>query len=210
MASPVPLLWRVPAAAETRIGNPVLGRTLTGLAGALNHLNAVHVRGFAVATAYQAPAYPSADADDVGQRMGEVDRHETLYVPYRVPEAADWVHVSAWCLAYETGGTQSPEVTISVETVSGSSVDVGCTWTRAARTLPGMERRDRGRFMLAPFLIESSRRRNSTDPGGMTPTDPRQLKVGAEAGGVVIFKIASVRTSVVSFTIWPVPPESIP
>ena len=55
MPAIVPVSWRVPSAGETRIGRPVLGRTLITFAGAINHLNGIHARGVAPTAAYQDP-----------------------------------------------------------------------------------------------------------------------------------------------------------
>ena len=206
MSGPVPLTWRPPAVAETHIGRPVTGRTLTAAAGALNHLNAVHVRGFASLSVYQGPLV--SGADDVGYRLGEVTKYETCYAPYWVPEAVNLVHVGVWCLAYEHS-THVPSLTVDVVDASGAQVDIGATWTREARDLRGDETLDRGVYKLRPFLCESSTRYQTGDEVAATPSPPRRFAVGDKAGSVVMFRFAGTYCAIVSAIIQPVPPTAL-
>ena len=206
MGSPVPLQWRPPAAAETRIGRPVTGRTLGSAADALNHLNAVHVRGFASLSVYQGPHFTGAS--DVGYRLGEVDKYETAYGIYWVPEAVSLVHVGVWCLAYEQS-THVPSLTVDVVDASGTVVEVGATWTREARDLRGDETLDRGVFKLRPFLCESAARYTTGDESAGSPSPPRRFNLSAKAGSVVVFRFAGTYCAIVSAIIQPVPPDSL-
>lgn len=206
MGSPVPLTWRPPAAAEANIGRPVTGRTLTAAAGALNHLNAVHVRGFASLSVYQGSLV--SGTSDVGYRLGEVDKYETAYGIYRVPEAVTLVHVGVWCLAYEHS-THVPGLTVDVVDGSGVLFEVGATWTREARDLRGDETRDRGVYKLRPFLCESAARYTTGDESSASPTPPRRFNLGSKAGSVVAFRFAGTYCAIVSAIIQPVPPDSL-
>jgi hypothetical protein len=206
MGSPVPMAWRPPAVAETNIGRPVSGRTLVTAAGALNHLNAVHVRGFASLSVYQGPKL--SGSTDVGYRLGEVDHYETAYGIYYVPEAVTLVHLGAWCLAYEHS-THVPSLTVDVVDASGAVVEVGATWTREARDLRGDETLDRGVYKLRPFLCESANRYTTGDEGGASPTPPRRFNLASKAGSVVVFRFSGTYCAIVSAIIQPVPPDSL-
>ena len=206
MGSPVPGQWRPPAAAETYIGRPVTGRTLVTAAGALNHLNAIHVRGFASLSVYQGPKL--SGATDVGYRLGEVDHYETAYAPYYVPEAVGLVHLGVWCLAYEHS-THVPALTVDVVDASGTVVEVGATWTREARDLRGDETLDRGVFKLRPFLCESAARYTTGDESAGSPSPPRRFNLASKAGSAVVFRFSGTYCAIVSAIIQPVPPVSL-
>lgn len=206
MGSPVPLQWRPPAVAQTNIGRPVTGRTLMSAATALNHLNAIHVRGFASLSVYQGPVL--SGASDVGYRLGEVDHYETAYGIYYVPEAVTLVHLGVWCLAYEHS-THVPSLTVDVVDGSGSLFEVGATWARDARDLRGDETLDRGVFKLRPFLCESAARYTTNDESSASPTPPRRFNLGSKAGSVVVFRFSGTYCAVVSAIIQPVPPDSL-
>lgn len=206
MGSPVPGQWRPPAATETYIGRPVTGRTLVTAAGALNHLNAIHVRGFASLSVYQGPKL--SGATDVGYRLGEVDHYETAYAPHYVPEAVGIVHIGVWCLAYEHS-THVPALTVDVVDASGAVVEVGATWTREARDLRGDETLDRGVYKLRPFLCESAARYTTGDESSGSPTPPRRFNLAGKAGAVVVFRFSGTYCGIVSAIIQPVPPDSL-
>lgn len=206
MGSPVPMAWRPPAVAETNIGRPVSGRTLVTAAGAVNHLNAVHVRGFASLSVYQGPKL--SGSTDVGYRLGEVDHYETAYGIYYVPEAVSIVHLGVWCLAYEHS-THVPSLTVDVVDASGTVVEIGATWTREARDLRGDETLDRGVYKLRPFLCVSAARYTTGDEGGATPTPPRRFNLASKAGSVVVFQFSGTYCAIVSAIIQPVPPDSL-
>lgn len=206
MGSPVPLQWRPPAAAETYIGRPVTGRTIVSAAGALNHLNAVHVRGFASLSVYQGPRI--SGTSDVGYRLGEVDHYETAYGIYWVPEAVSLVHLGVWCLAYEHS-THVPSLTVDVVDASGTVVEVGATWSRDARDLRGDETLDRGVYKLRPFLCESAARYTTNDETSASPTPPRRFNLSGKAGSAVVFRFSGTYCAVVSAIIQPVPPDSL-
>jgi hypothetical protein len=179
---------------------------LVTAAGALNHLNAVHVRGFASLSVYQGPKL--SGSTDVGYRLGEVDHYETAYGIYYVPEAVSTVHIGVWCLAYEHS-THVPSLTVDVVDASGAVVEVGATWTREARDLRGDETLDRGVFKLRPFLCESAARYTTGDEGGATPTPPRRFNLADKAGAVVVFRFSGTYCAIVSAIIQPVPPDSL-
>ena len=206
MGSPVPMAWRPPAAAETNIGRPVSGRTLVTAAGALNHLNAVHVRGFASLSVYQGPKL--SGSTDVGYRLGEVDHYETAYGIYYVPKAVSIVHLGVWCLAYEHS-THVPALTIDVVDSGGTVFEVGATWTREARDLRGDETLDRGVFKLRPFLCESAARYTTGDESAGSPSPPRRFNLASKAGSVVVFRFSGTYCAILSAIIQPVPPDSL-
>ena len=195
------------------MGRPVAGRTLTAMAKALTHLNAYQARGFAPASVYIIPAWTSANANDVGYRINEPDRYETLYLPYFVPLGVDLIHVSLMCLSYKTGGSQAPAITVNILTSAGADVDKGCSWSRDVGDLPGSEITHGDNYWLPPYLAESAARFATADPAAGT-TDPRRLAVGASAivpseGTVVIIKISAIRVRIVSVHILPVPPDEL-
>lgn len=215
MAGIVPQQFRVPAAAECHIAESVLGRTLVTMAGAFNHLNAIHARGFVPAMVWQGPSFTAADASDVGYQIGSETvnlsgtRYETIYVPFWVPKAVDLLHIVLVCLSYESGGSNNPVVTVTIDDTSGVDVDDGCTWTREAGTIPGSETNVGGEFYLRPFVVESTKRFQAADPAAGTPSDPRSLSVGSKAGSVVVAKISCDSARVIAAAFFPLPPDSI-
>lgn len=213
MTAPVSPFWRVPRVGETYMGEPVLGRTATGIAAMFNHLNGVQARGFVPISVYQGPALTSGHADDIGYIKGDLERYETIYAPFYVPLGVDLVHVALYCLCYETGGpslpAQSPTVTVTVEDASQVQFEDGCTWTRVSRDLPGDEFKKAGSYFMRPFLVESAPRFSSADPTAGSPSAPRRLSLGSKVGTVVVMKIASERARVVAGWLFPVPPDSL-
>ena len=208
MAAVVHPQWRLPGVAEMHISKPVLGRTLTTLTGAVNHINGIHVRGFAPVQAYQLPRWPSTDPDDRGYLVDERD-DETHSILYWVPEAVDLLHVAMVCHSYESGGTGAePSVTLTVEDGAGGVVDEGCAWRRGDGTLPGREREVQSEFWLPPYLVESDDKFESSDPTS-GPTGPRRISVGVKAGNVVVVKLVTVRTLVSALYLLPVPPVTL-
>ena len=199
MSAVIPTSWRVPASSETKSGKPVLGRTLVTMAGALNHLNGIHARGFAPTLGFQDPWATWT----TGFVRGEPDKYETQRVPYHVPPGVTDVHVVMFCLSYETGGADIPHVDVSVVDSVGATVDVGCFWDRVDGTLPGVETRFRGSWHLLPYMVESANRQSSDILG--TPSARRRLSVAGHDGEVVVFKIDCLRTRVLSFFALPVP-----
>lgn len=199
MAAVVPVSWRVPAVAETKINRPVLGRTLTSACGAVNHLNGWQCRGFAPTAAYQ----DYWDEWENGLVKHEVDKYETQRVMYLVPPNVTDVHVVMFCLSAEEGGTDVPHIDVSVADSAGADIDVGCYWDRLEGTLPGREKKYRGSWHLLPYMVESANRPSSDILG--TPSARRHLSVAGHEGEVVVFKIDTTRCRVVSFFILPVP-----
>ena len=209
MGSPVSPLFRVPRVAETNIGNRVLGRTLMGLAGALVHLNVLQARGFVPISVYQDRALTAGSVFDVGYIQGQTERHETIIAPFFVPYGVDLLHVVLVMLSWESGSTQDPETTVTVEDDTGGIVDEGCTWSWVAGTLPGDDVPNAaGTDYMRPYLIESSARFLSTDPTS-GPTDPRRLSVGSKEGSIVVFKVSSIRARCIAAWLLPVPPDSV-
>jgi hypothetical protein len=183
------------------------------MAKALTHLNVYQARGFAPASVYIIPAWTAASASDVGYIIGQVDRYETLYLPYFVPLGVDLIHISLMCLSYKTGGTQAPAITVNILDTAGADVDKGCSWARDSGQLPGSEIAHGDKFWLPPYLAESAARFAAADPAAGT-ADPRRLAVGASAivpseGTVVIIKISAIRVRFVSVHVLPVPPDEL-
>ena len=207
MAGIVPTGWTVPGASEMHIARPVKGASLVGLAGAFNHLNALHARGFSPVGCYQLARLASASAEDIGYIEGEV-LNETHHVPYYVPPGVALLHVAMLVLSYETGGTADPSVTMDIRDDAGGTIDEGCTWARAEGTMPGHERLMRGRYRLYPALIESAVAFLSTDPTS-GPTGPRRLSVSGKDGDVVVLRVVTVRAMLVGLFVLPVPPVSL-
>lgn len=207
MAAPVPTSWRVPPEGEMDAGLPVFGRTLTTLAGALNHLQGWQCRGFATADVWQGEQITPGDSDDVGYITGQPEAHGLVIVPYIVPIGVDWIHLVMTVLSVPLadGGATTPIVTVTVETPSGVTIDDGCEWLRSDGSLPGLSHwtRQKTRFLL-PQRIESS----GTMPGDPTPgvvSTPRRLYVGSEQGDPAIIRIVSERARVTGVHIIPSP-----
>lgn len=208
MSAPVPTTWRTPPAAELDAGLPVFGRTLTTLAGALNHLQGWHCRGFAAADVWQGPAGTYGASTDLGYITGQPEAHGTVIMPYYVPIGVEWVHLVMFVLslpATPDGGATTPTVTVTVESASGVARDDGCIWTRADGSLPGDHHWTRGRTrLLLPVQVETGSDR-ADDPTPGTPDTPRRLYVGDDVGGVAIIKAVTVRARIVAMHIIPEP-----
>ena len=157
MSAPVPTTWRTPPAAELDAGLPVFGRTLTTLAGALNHLQGWHCRGFATADVWQGEQITPGDSDDVGYITGQPEAHGLVIVPYIVPIGVDWIHLVMTVLSVplSDGGATTPIVTVTVETPSGATIDDGCEWLRSDGSLPGSSQM---RARATPALSAASAR----------------------------------------------------
>lgn len=205
MAAPVSGRFRLPNAAEIRIGETVLGRTLVSLAGACNHLTGLHLRGWAPCSVYTGEALATAATDDVGY-WTDPYRYETHKIPYYVPPGVDLLHVSAWCLSYQSGGAQSPELAVKIVDSTGADVDKGARWTRAAGDLPGSHWVAPGN-RLEPFQAESGQW-SASNPLA-TETGPRWLSAGAQAGNVVVAQVSTIRCRLLALYLLPVPPVGL-
>jgi len=207
MAAPLPLTFRLPTVAELQAGDPVLSRSAVVLGGGITHLQGLHCAGLHPTSTYlQAHAgTPDASNYDLGWHTGEPDS-EVHRIAYYVPIGVDLLYVSAHVLAYATGGTVSPEVTVEVLDSAGGPVDEGMTWTRPA-TMPGNG--EPGQFtqfitpfILTPFKIESADRFLASDPT-TGPTGPRYLSVGGKAGDVVVVRVTTIKARIVSLFLMP-------
>lgn len=187
MAAILPLTWRLPDAVEIESGRPVLGRTLTAFAGALNHINGLHARGWYPVTGFQLASLAAADTDDVGFIKTERD-HEHHRIPMYVAKGVTLLRVAVVALAYETGGTDEPEVAVSVYDSGGAAVDAGFTLLRGNGSLPGGEHEVAGANYLIPFVGELAN---------------RTLDVTAKQGSVVVLRIDTVRTLVLAAFVMP-------
>lgn len=199
MSAVVPTSWRVFATAETKVGKPVLGRTLVSACGAVNNLNGIQCRGFSPTSAFQGPW----DRWETGFVKGEPEKYESNRVPYFVPPNVTEVHIVMFVLSYENAGTDTPRINVSVVDDAGADIDVGCYWDRVEGTLPGREKKFRGTYHLAPYMVESANRPSSDLLG--TPSQRRRLSVAGHEGEVVVFKIDTTRAYVTSFYVLPVP-----
>lgn len=204
MAAPLPLSFRLPTAAELEAGRPVLARSATVLAGGITHLQGLHCAGFSPTSTYLQPhaGAPGALKFDLGWHWGEPE-NETVRTPYYVPVGVNLLYVCAEVLAYGTGGTSAPEVTITVEDSGGGAVDEGMTWTRPATMVGADERGQATKFIITPTKIESRDRFTSSDPT-TGPTGPRYLSVGSKAGQVVVVKVVTTHTRIISLFLMPV------
>ena len=203
MASPLPLSFRLPTVAELQAGDPVLSRSATVLAGGITHLQGLHCAGLQPTSTYLQPhaGTPGALVFDLGWHTGEPDS-EVHRIAYYVPVGVDLLYVSAHVLAYATGGSSVPSVTVEVFDSGGGSVDEGMTWERPA-TMPGNDEHGQAtKFILTPFKVESADRFVASDPT-TGPTGPRFLSVGTKAGDVVIVKVTTVKARVVSMFLMP-------
>lgn len=190
-----------------RVGRPVVGRTLGALAGALNHINGLHCRGFAPIGCYQLARLTGSPLEDIGYVVDEA-LNETHRIPYYVPPGVALLHVAAIVLSYETGGEATPSLTIDILSGAGASIDEGCAWDRATGTMPGSERGQYSFYELLPALIESAAAFRSTDPTS-GPTGPRRLSVAGKDGDVVILRVVTVRAMMVALYILPLPPVTL-
>jgi hypothetical protein len=184
-------MWAPPSEAEVAIGAPVLGRTLVGLAGALTHLAAVQCAGFVPISAYQGKSI-SGDDDDDGWMLGEAEDEEHR-VPVYVPMGVDAVTVHLVVMGYAEGGTEAPEVSVSVIDGLGGVVDAGFTLDRA--TGLGVEALAGGRgARLWPKWGQSI---------------DATLALGTKAGSVVVLRIDTTRCMLVSALLVPAYPETL-
>lgn len=181
MAAPVPLGWRLPSTDEIVPGLPVLGRTLAALAGAANHVNGLHARGWAPVACYQLAAETVADADDVGYIVGPAE-DEDHRIAYYVPEGVDLVRVAVVGLAYETGGDAEPVVAVSAYDSAGGVVDAGFDLTRGNGSLPGGEVKVGDAYWLVPFVGEAG---------------ARTLSLAAKADEVIVLRLDTTRCMLV-------------
>ncbi len=203
MAAPLKLSFVLPTVAELQAGDPVLSRSAVVLSGGITHMQGLHCAGLQPTSTYlQAHAgTPGTSNYDLGWHTGEPDS-ETHRIAYYVPVGVDLLYVSAHVLAYATGGTVSPEVTVEVLDSAGGPVDEGMTWTRPA-TMPGNDEPGQfARFILTPFKIESADRFLASDPT-TGPTGPRYLSVGSKAGNVVVVKVTTIKARIVSLFLMP-------
>lgn len=205
MSAPVPTTWRLPPVGEVDAGLPVFGRTLTTIAGALNHLQGWHCRGFAATDVWQGGQLDVADSDDVGFVTGQPEAHGVCVVPYYVPTGVDWIHAVISVLSVADGGSGDPTLTATVETASGGVIDDGCEWERPGGLLPGAESRTPGGTrLLIPYRVETSESiAQDATPGG--PVAPRRLYVGSEQGSIAIVRIVTTRARVTGVHIIPEP-----
>ncbi len=187
MAAILPLNWRLPDAVEIESGRPVLGRTMTAFAGALNHINGLHARGWYPVTGFQLARLPAANAADMGFISTERD-HEHHRIPMYVAKGVTLLRVAVVALAYEDGGTDEPEVEVSVYDSGGVAVDAGFSMLRGNGSLPGGEFEVRGANFLVPFVGEVAN---------------RSLDVTAKQGSVVVLRIDTVRTMVMAAFVTP-------
>jgi len=198
-------MWHLPPVDEIDAGLPVFGRTLATLAGALNHLQGWHCRGFAASDVWQGGQLTPGDSDDVGYILRQPEAHGEMAIPYYVSTGVEWVHVVLHVLSRAAGGATTPRVRVRVETASEVVIDDGVEWDRGSGTLPGSEDATRaGTPLLLPFRVESS---ESTvgDPTPGVPTAPRRLYVGSEVGSIVIVRAVTERARIVGVHIIPEP-----
>lgn len=204
MSSPVPLTWRLPAASEVYIAAPVLGRTLTTLGGASNHMTGIQVPGFSAALAYQGDP-PASASDDYGYLTGPPVHHETSRLPYYIPAGVTALIVSVTVLCYATGD-HPPEVTVSLKDATGTDIDVG--WQASGISAPpGSEWSSQGKWKLRPQLIQVN---------AVTPADPAVLRVSptyiltdGKDDGMAVVCVDCVWAQVVSIHVEPVPPLTL-
>jgi hypothetical protein len=187
MASPVTLAWSPPDSAEVVSGEPVLGRTLVAMCGAVNHLNGLHARGWLPISVGQTGAETPAAAADRGLIQGEAE-NEAHRVPFYIPLGVDLLRVAVVALAYRTGGAAEPEVAVSAYESGGAVIDAGFTLTRQAGGLPGGEVVVEGDYLLTPFVGELAN---------------RTLSVGTKEGNVVILRLDTVRCMVIAAFVMP-------
>jgi len=162
----------VPTAAEQFSARPVVGQTLAGHAGAANtvagiyarHWQTVHIAQRVETTADNLQGYVHA-TDGINQ---------AAFCPVTIGPLDSAIQLAVLVSAMETGGSGSPAVTVSLDDLSGSVVDIGTSWTRADGTLAALE---------LPRLPQVGTRR--IEPQWQVTGDVRRagLATGASASG---------------------------
>jgi hypothetical protein len=123
----------LPAAAEMRTGRTVTGATLAGLGGAANTLAGVYARHWQVVHGTQ--VVESAAARRHGYVHATDGVNQALDALITVGPLDSALQVAVLTAAQEAGGSSSPIVTVRLDNITSTVIDIGVTWSRALGTL---------------------------------------------------------------------------
>lgn len=209
MGVPAPLRFTLPSQDAVRIGLPVAGATLGGVASAANHLAGTRGRHWTPIHC-TSTAWESGDGRDTGWPHDTQGQNEIHLIPITTSPLAKHLalHVLAACRA--SGGSTDPYVAVSLETGSGAVIDPGVLWRRSDGTLLGISERyqDRThdpawrRWMLTPVVLTTGTSMQDSAVTIGIHSAPRLLVLGAHAGDVLVMRVVTDSATVLSITPW--------
>ena len=205
MAAPPPLTFAIPTALEVQNARPVMGNTLMPMASALEHFAGVRARGWHPCAAW---SEPDTAATDIGDLLSPSSRTEVIRVLCRTSPLTTHLAVAMEIASLEVGGSLAPTVVAAVYDLSGVAVDIGCTWTRARRTLSGATE---PRVLVVgvaavdpvrPQLVETPPMMMDETANDVSPSEPRLLFIDTYGGDDLEVRVTTQACWTVSVTVF--------
>ena len=185
-----------PSPLPTQSARPVLGQTLAALADGVNTVAGVYARSWQ--TVHVSQVVETAAANLNGYVHSANGINQTVRAAYLVGPLDEALQVAVLVSSEAAGGTSTPSVTVQLEDVGGSVVDIGIKWQRSDGSLRGNEEeRPNGSRRLVPTWYYSGDLRRPGLAVAALPSLPRALETVASTYDLRE-AVAVVRASTVS------------
>lgn len=202
----------LPAAAEMRTARPVVGATLAGLAGGANTLAGVYARHWQVVHGTQ--VVESAASRRHGYVHATDGVNQALDALVTVGPLDTALQVAVLTAAQEAGGSTDPVVTVRLDDLASTTIDIGVTWSRALGTLACRELPEVRlpatasiRRIIPTWQVSGETRRPDLATAG-SASGPRALETDTSAGDVLgsvaVLRVTSTSCRILAVAVLPV------
>jgi hypothetical protein len=202
----------LPAAAEMRTARTVTGATLAGLAGGANTLAGVYARHWQVVHGTQVVETTAARRHGYVHSADGVNQALDALITVGPLDSA--LQVAVLTAAQEAGGSSSPIVTVRLDSITSTVIDIGVTWSRALGTLACRELPEiriaaaSGQRRIVPtWQVSGDVRRPDLATAG-SASGPRALECNTTAGdvrgSVAVLRVTSTSCRILAVAVLPV------
>ena len=196
-----------PSPLPTQSGRPVFGQTLAALADGVNTVAGVYARSWQ--TVHVSQVVESAAANLNGYVHSSNGVNQSVRAAYLVGPLDEALQVAVLVSSEAEGGTSVPSVTVQLEDVGGSVVDIGVKWQRSDGSLRGNEEeRPNGSRRLVPTWYYSGDIRRAGLAVAALPSLPRALEAVASTfdlrGAVAVIRATTVSARLHAVAVLPV------
>ena len=175
-----------PSLEEQYTARPVVGPTLASHANALNHLAGVRSRNWH--TAHVTQIVPPVNADRQGYVTDQLTEgvNQTAYVLLSVGELDTALELAVLTSSLVADYSLTPTVEVTLQTLTGATVDRGVIFTRADNSLQADVRGYAGnRYRIMPTWSRTGTTRRPGLATGLVKTQPRALETDTAGGSLL-------------------------
>jgi len=174
-------IFSQPSQAEAFSARPVVGPTLAGHANALNHLAGVRSRHWH--TAHVTQFADTVVAEQQGYVSATEGINQTAYVLLSLGQLDYAIELALLTSSLQADYSITPTVDVTLQTLSGATVDRGIIFTRADNSLVADVRGyAANRYRIMPTWSRTTPVRRPGLATGLVKTQPRALETDTTGG----------------------------